>query len=1146
MFPPRHLSALALALLLGPGFSARAVEIEGVTTSAPERTGLKGDARTAVPAVAAADDSAEKARSKFRIPPGFATDLWAAEPLLSNPVAFCLDGQGRVFTSETNRYRTSTLDIRHYMFMLEDDLANRNQADWTASIKRNFPDEWQKLNIETEVVRLVEDSDGDGKADRSRVYADGFNTLLDGIASGVLAHDGSVWFTNIPSLWRLDGIGPDGRAQKKEALHTGYGVRFSYTGHDFHGLILAPDGRLYFSIGDRGAHVKTKEGKKIALPDEGGVFRCEPDGSGLELFMRGLRNPQELAFDDYGNLFTGDNDSDQGDRERWVLVCEGADAGWRIGWQHNPLGKERNPWLAEKMWEPRGPATPLHILSPIANLPDGPSGFAHYPGTGLPEKFEGNFFLCSFKGSSARSVIVTYKNKPKGAGYELVEQTNFIDSVQATDVDFGPDSKIYFSEWGEGWERNNRGRIFRIFHPEAEKAQARQIAEVKKLLGEGFKQRPAAELAKLLAHHDQRVRLRAQWALAEKPEAAALLAEAASRGQGLARLHGIWGLGHFARVKKQPAALQPLVALLGDGDGEVRANAARVLGEGRAKEASGALVKLLKDENLRARYFAAEALGKLGDALAAEPLLTMARENADQDQYLRHAAAVALSRLNVEPALAKAAQDSDKALRTVALLALYRMESGLVAQFLADKDPLLVKEAARIINDAPLRAAQPALAKLIASGSQDDQLMMRVLNANLRGGQASNALALAAYAAAEGNPEPLRVDALTFLAEWAKPAARDHVAGVFRPLEPRAPAPAATALKPVLGQLLASASPAVGAAAIQAAVSLDLRSEAPALAQLVRKAEAPVKLRVAALKALAAFDAPSLREAVQTALTDKNSALRVEAMGLLGKLDPNEAGTQLSAAYAASEPAEKKVILSALATLQSPAAAKTIAGLLANFTDQPREVQLELLEAGQKRSEPEVKQALQKSQGTIRKDDPVAPFTVAMYGGDRAAGEKLFKEHAVAACLRCHKLGGQGGDAGPDLSAIGKHDRQYILESIIVPGAKIAEGFAMVVITRKDGKIDAGFLKSETADALTVQAPGAPAVVIPKAEVQARDNAPSGMLPNYGELLTKREIRDIVEYCASLTLGEKPGGKIAETAAEKAKRLKKAHVVPPP
>ena len=79
----------------------------------------------------------------FRVAPNFKIDLFAAEPMLGNPVAFDVDQQGRVFVAETYRYRTSTLDIRHYMFMLEDDLAARTTDDRIGYTKKNFPKDWQ-------------------------------------------------------------------------------------------------------------------------------------------------------------------------------------------------------------------------------------------------------------------------------------------------------------------------------------------------------------------------------------------------------------------------------------------------------------------------------------------------------------------------------------------------------------------------------------------------------------------------------------------------------------------------------------------------------------------------------------------------------------------------------------------------------------------------------------------------------------------------------------------------------------------------------------------------------------------------------------------------------------------------------------------
>src|SRR5439155_10478022 len=180
--------------------------------------------------------------------------------------------------------------------------------------KRHLDDRFNTYSQHSERLRLIEDRDGDGKADHATVFAEGFNAPLDGIGAGVLARQGDVWYANIPNLWLLRDTNGDGVADVRKSLHYGFGVRVGFLGHDLHGLHFGPDCKIYFSSGDRGPNVKLADGRTVGNPDTGCVFRCNPDGSELELFAFGLRNPQDLVFDQYGNLFTGDNNSDSGDQ----------------------------------------------------------------------------------------------------------------------------------------------------------------------------------------------------------------------------------------------------------------------------------------------------------------------------------------------------------------------------------------------------------------------------------------------------------------------------------------------------------------------------------------------------------------------------------------------------------------------------------------------------------------------------------------------------------------------------------------------------------------------------------------------------------------------------------------------------------------
>jgi quinoprotein glucose dehydrogenase len=202
----------------------------------------------------------------------------------------------------------------------------------------------------------------------------------------------------------------------------------------------------------------------LSVPDTGSVLRCNPDGTELEVFATGLRNPQELAFDEFGNLFTADNNSDSGDRARWVYVVEGGDSGWRIGYQFIEEPVSRGPWNEELLWDSARAAEAGYLVPPIANLSDGPSGLAYNPGVSLlPGRYKNHFFLVDFRGTSSLSGIRSLSVRPHGAGFELVHSEEFLWSTLATDVDFGPDGGLYFSDWVEGWNRNDRVKISRSF-----------------------------------------------------------------------------------------------------------------------------------------------------------------------------------------------------------------------------------------------------------------------------------------------------------------------------------------------------------------------------------------------------------------------------------------------------------------------------------------------------------------------------------------------------------------------------------------------------------------------------------------------------------------------------------------------------------
>lgn len=1067
------------------------------------------------PQIAAASDEGQQAIAGFRVPAGLKTELWAAEPMLANPVAFTIDHRGRVFVCETFRQGRGIEDNRNHEHWLNDDLAAQTVEDRLAYIKKHLGDKANDYMKHDDRVRLLEDTDGDGRADKSTVFAEHFNGILDGTAAGVLSRGNNVYLTCIPHLWLLNDNDGNGQAEVRQSLQYGYGVRFAFRGHDMHGLVIGPDGRLYFSIGDRGLNVQQGD-KHFVYPEAGAVMRCELDGSNLEMFASGLRNPQELAFDDYGNLFTGDNNSDSGDKARWVHVVEGGDSGWRMAYQYLP---DRGPFNREKIWHAVNADQPAYIVPPVTNFADGPSGLAYYPGTGLSDHFRGRFFLVDFRGGPANSGIRTFRMKPKGASFELVDAEESIWNVLATDLDFGPDGALYLSDWVNGWNGEGKGRIYRMAATDA--TIAAQAKEVQALLAAGFGARSEDELVRLLEHADRRVRQEAQFALVDKGASTALAGEAQDSPSQLARLHAIWGLGQLARrqVDHTFCLKQVVKNLADDADAEVRAAAAQTLGDLRHEGAGSELRQRLADENMRVRSFAAIALGKLRQRESVQPLLSLLEENADSDPVLRHSAVMGLagSANGSAEALVEQAKHASPAARMGVLLALQRLSSEHVALFLNDADPRLVVEAARAIHDLPIPAAMPQLAALISRSTHNDALVRRVLNANYRLGTPEHARAIAAYAGSSNAPEAMRLEALDMLRNWAKPPGRDRVLGMWRPLPERAAADAVAAVQSNLAAIFTGPDK-VRSRAAQVATDLGIREVMPELERLLADKSQPPQSRADALSALASLKFADVQVAARQALCDDAPIVRATARTTLAQLDATDAVALLDQALS-GEKVERQAALAVLPDMKNPAASDILSRSLDRLLagDFPADAELELLAAGERRDDPALKPKLAELATRQASAGDLATWRSCLEGGDAERGRRLFFERGQLSCVRCHKVAGTGGEVGPELTKIAvDKTREYLLEAIVVPNKAIAKNFETVVVLDLDGRQHTGILKAEDEKSLTLMTPEGNLVTVAQDQIEARKTGKSSMPEDLTKHVSKYELRDLVEFLASL------------------------------
>src|SRR5699024_7420848 len=207
--------------------------------------------------------------------------------------------------------------------------------------------------------------------------------------------------------------------------------------------------------------------------------------------------------------------------------------------------------------------------------------------------------------------------------------------------------------------------------------------ETQQLLAEDVGTHTSEKLSRLLGHEDMRIRQEAQFELVRRSSGQVLLDAMQQRVYQLARIHGIWGIGQLARDDNEEAG--PLVSYLGDKDPEIRAQAAKILGDVRYQPAAEQLIPLLEDPSLRVQFFAAQALGRLQYGPAVQPLVDMLDANNDEDVYLRHGGAIALARIGDADAVAALARHPSEAVRIAAVVALKRLKAPEVARFLSDK-----------------------------------------------------------------------------------------------------------------------------------------------------------------------------------------------------------------------------------------------------------------------------------------------------------------------------------------------------------------------------------------------------------------------------------------------------------------------------
>ncbi|SIR02845.1 DUF7133 domain-containing protein [Maribacter ulvicola] len=1072
---------------------------------------------------------------------GLELSLWASDSLAPDPIAMDIDNEGNIYITRSNRHKNSEFDIRGHRDWMTESIALESVEDRRAFLRKTFAPElskenewladlnndsihdWRDLTVEQDEIWMLEDTNKDGIADISTQIMKGFNDEINDVAGALLVRDEDVFVGIGPGMYRLTDTNGDKILDEKTAIAEGFAVHIGFSGHGMSGAIEGPDGKIYWGIGDIGANITTVEGENHKYPNEGVIVRSNPDGTDFEVYAHGLRNTHEFAFDAYGNIISSDNDGDhRGESERLVHIVEGSDAGWRANWQYgkytDPKNNGYNVWMDEKLFTPRWEGQAAYIMPPLQNFHNGPTGMRYNPGTALGKKWMNKFFLVEFVGDPSRSHIWSFDLKPKGASFELNTDESILSGVLPTGIGFGPDGALYLADWVNGWGTKNYGRVWKLDVTEETNDLAQERLETQRLMTLNYEDEKTDSLVSLLSYGDMRIRQKAQFELAKRTfwGYRALKKVLQEEENQFARIHAIWGIGQIAAKDIDEA--KPLLNLLSDNDPEIIAQSVKVLGDLRYKKAADSLITLTTHENDRVKFFAAQALGRLKHKNAIDPLLAMLEANNDKDLYLRHAAVLALSRIgNAEPLLALA-NSKNRSLRIAAVMVLRKLQDPKISIFLSDQDEYIVTETARAINDdLSIEDALPALAATLTNEKfTSEPLLRRAINAALRVGGGEQLDLLINFAKRRKVSSDLRGEALAALGTWNNPSLLDRVDGRYRGEVIRENSQLEEKIKKHVPSFLKESSPQILIGISKTISAIGINSYNDDLYQVFKSNESP-KVRAAVLNALGQLQFNKMEAAMSFGMQDKNEQVRTVAVGLLSKLNLSKEKLPniVDPIFKKGSLSEQQRMLNVLGDLPDVKSNAILTSLIdkASKSQLNQGILLDLMESVKATENPKLIAQLDKLKKAGFSTDS---FQETLYGGNWWAGRTVFNNNPTAQCVRCHSVNGSGGEVGPKLDNIGNIlDRQQLLEALIEPSVRLAPGYGTVTLTLKDGQKVQGVLIEENNKEVLLRTSEAEPLRIPLMRIAKRENSMSAM-PAMGRMISRRELRDLIEYLGSL------------------------------
>ncbi|MCA8998048.1 MAG: DUF1080 domain-containing protein [Planctomycetaceae bacterium] len=1010
-----------------------------VFTERPSKTFLAKNTTGDGP-IAASHESID-ALEQLDVHPELEADLFASEPMMTNPASIDIDHLGRVWVCEAINYRA---------FRNADVIGDRKEGDR---------------------ILILEDTDGDAKADKSTVFYQGHDVDS---AHGILVLptiDGKGTRALISALdkvfFLVDEDG-DLKADKHDVLFTGIdGAQHDHGIHAFH---FGPDGKLYFNFGNAGKRIKDRDGNPIVdrmgneVNDsrkpyqEGMVFRCNLDGSEFETLGWNFRNNWEVCVDSFGTMWQSDNDDDGNRGVRINYVMDYGNYGYRdeltgAGWKEPRTNLEKEVPLQH--WHLNDPGVVPNLLQTGAGAP---TGICIYEGDLMP----------MIKGApihtdAGTNICRAYVPKPDGAGY-TAETINLLDGARnkwfrPSDVCVAPDGSLLVADWydpGVGGHRMQdvgHGRIFRI-RPKG-KAETYSAPEVLVSTVDG--------------------------------------AMNALRSPNMATRYMAWTALQVMGEKATPSLQQ---VAENDKDPVQRARAEWLLMK-LGNTAQQAMMTALKPGSVERQIIALRALRQTDFPGTVLP------QGIEDSPALRRELYIMLYNKsgnaadNIWTRLAKHLNPQDRwELEALGIGARWHWDSRLAAWLKEVGDDWNTPAGRAIIWRSRASQTPALLAKIIQNPNTPQDEIPRYLRAFdfLTGESKTEAITELAFA-------PLENSELT---AFVNAEAMNRLGNFDINSKPE--------YKAALAKVLESNQGTEQFVKLVSQFSLD--EKYPELLKLAQQ-NPNSQLGVESLKVL--FDKKQQglirkvleggeREPIEQTLAALTTASDGRANGMLLDLI-NDEETELwirrgaIKAAAASLPGAQQLLKMAQDNAYSEQLKQSLAAALT--TAQWRVI----VEPASKLFPP--------PPGKSTKPLPSIP-EMSSRSGNVAQGRIVF--NTTGTCNKCHRVNGIGTGIGPDLSEIGKKlAKPALYESILYPSAAISHGFENWLFLTLDGQVYAGLIASETAGEIKLKDEKGILRTIGVPSIDVRKKQEVSLMPNdIQKLMTEEELVDLVEYLTTL------------------------------